>query len=139
MPKHTISGSFKINNKEEYYLSQQQLADGWRKILPRTNLVEVEKDGKTIKERKIHYNEVTLAQFPPYLFKYLESGKEFYYDSFFKFKVLKTEEDEKIMKLYNLLSKKYPSQEEKETIKTLGEFLESKNISGWMTIKASSH
>ena len=138
MPKHTISGSFKINNKEEHYLSQQQLAEGWRKILPRSNVVEVEKDGKVTKETKVHYNEVNLAQFPPYLFKYLESGKEFYYDSFFKFKVLKTEHDDTIMKLYQLLLKKYPSLKEQEEIKSLGEFLQSKNISGWMTIKASN-
>ena len=84
MPKHTIKGSFKINDKEEYYLSQQQLAEGWRKVLPRSNVVEIEKDGKVTKEHKVHYNELNLAQFPPYLFKYLESGKEFYYDGFYK-------------------------------------------------------
>lgn len=137
MPEHTISGSFKVNNKKEYYLSQQQLADGWRKVLPRSNMVETEKDGKTVKERQVHYNEVNLAQFPPYLFKYLKSGKEIYYDSFFKFKILRTEYDETIMKLYHLLSKKYPSKEEQDTIKTLNEFLKSNDITGWMTIKAS--
>ena len=138
MPEHTISGSFKVNNKKEHYLTQQQLADGWRKVLPRSNIVEIEKDGKTVKEHKIHYNEVNLVQFPPYLFKYLKSGKEIYYDSFYKFKILKTEHDDTIMKLYHLLLKKYPSTEELNTIKTLGEFLKSKDITGWMTIKATN-
>ena len=41
------------------------------------------------------------------------------------------------MKLFKLLNKKYPSVNEKNTIKSLGEFLKSKEISGWMTIKAS--
>ena len=105
MPKHTISGSFKVNDKVEYYLSQKELAEGWRKMLPARNMVETKKEDKVTKENKIHYNEVTLAQFPPYLFKYLSKEREFYYDSFFKFKVIKTEHDETIMKLYKLLNK----------------------------------
>jgi len=137
MLKHTINGSFKINNKEEHYPTQQQLADGWRKILPRNNIVEIENNEKIVKEHMIHYNEVNLAQFPPYLFKYLRSEKDIYYDGFFKFRVIKTEYDETMMKLYHLLCKKYHNKKEQETIKILCEFLQSHNISGWMIIKAS--
>ena len=89
MPKHTISGSFKVNDKVEYYLSQKELAEGWRKMLPAKKYGRDKKEDKVVNENKIHYNEVTLAQFPPYLFKYLSKEREFYYDSFSSLRLLR--------------------------------------------------
>ena len=145
MPKHAIRGHFNQNGKKMYYSSQQDLADGWRKVLPQRNMVEVElKDQKEVdgnlkkkKENKIMYNEVNLTEFPPHLYKKLNSKKEIYYDNFFKFKLLKTEHDDAIMTLYKKLQKKFPNEKEKLEIKELGELLESNNLSGWITIRAS--
>ena len=53
MPQHTIKGTFKVNDKVEHYLSQKDLAAGWRKLLPARNMVESKKDGKVVKENKV--------------------------------------------------------------------------------------
>ena len=42
------------------------------------------------------------------------------------------------MRLYKLLQLKYPTPDEKEEIRNVSEFLKSKELDGWMTIKASN-
>tara|TARA_B110000908_G_C10265933_1_gene463923 strand:- start:2176 stop:2622 length:447 start_codon:yes stop_codon:yes gene_type:complete len=147
MSAHAIRGHFKIKGKKHYYISQKELADGWRKILPKRNMVPIqeynnennenEKENK-VKENKIIYNEVTLAQFPPYLYKYLDESKDIYFDNFFKFRLIKTDQDDLILDLYKKLCKKYPNEKEKNDIYALGQILEINNSSSWITIKASN-
>ena len=147
MPTHAIRGHFNKNDKRIYYTSQNDLAEGWRVVLPQRNMVEVKSEKKENEENtetskrkfenKVMYNEVNLAQFPPHLFNKLNPKKEIYYDNFFKFKLLKTEHDDAILTLYKKLKKNYPNEKEKNEIKELGELLENNNISGWITIKAS--
>ena len=151
MSKHTISGKYFTKGKKHHYTNQQDIAYGWRKVLPSSNLViksteeTKNSEGKVIKKHhyknEIIYNEVTLAQLPPYLHRRLKNyndpqNEDIVYDKFFKFRVIKTAYDDMIKELYKLVEIKYPNQEVKNKIKDLTEVLESNGISGWLIIRA---
>tara|TARA_B110000977_G_C10988437_1_gene458914 strand:+ start:234 stop:698 length:465 start_codon:yes stop_codon:yes gene_type:complete len=151
MSKHTISGKFFINGKKHYYTSQQDLADGWRNVLPSSNFVETSTEefkditGKTVKKKKFRneeiYNEVTLAQLPPYLFsrvKNCQTNDNIVMDNFFKFRIIRTLQDDLIQELYKLVIIKYPSSSDKTKMKELVEVLELNDISGWLIIRAKN-
>jgi hypothetical protein len=151
MSKHTISGKFFIKDKKHYYTNQQDLASGWRIVLPSSNFViksteEIKNnEGDVFKKHKykndIIYNEVTLAQLPSYLHRRLKNdynpeNEDIVYDKFFKFRVIKTAYDDMIKELYKLVEIKYPNQEIRNKIKDLTNILESNGISGWLIIRA---
>lgn len=152
MSSYIIKGSYSVDNKKNYYLSQSDMADGWNIALPKRNMVETPESIKAYQKakkedpeslesfkreyvNKIIYNEVTLAQFPPHLFSCLDEDEEYYFDNFFKFKVIKTKYDDTIMDLVKLCQIRYPSVEEKSKMVELAEFLESNDITGWVTIR----
>ena len=147
MSSYTIKGSFMLEGKKHYYLSQSQLADGWKMVLPPSNKVETLESAKRFKEleegevckrefvNKILYNEVNLAQLPLHLVKKYKPSKEVYFDSFYKFKVVSTPHDEIILKLVSMFDIRYPRPEQKQEMADIAEFLESNDITGWVTIR----
>ena len=152
MSAYIIKGSYMVDNKKNYYSSQTDMAEGWRVALPKRNMVETpdsikkyqkaKKDGDDSLEHfkrefvnKIIYNEVTLAQFPPHMSHRYKEDEEYYFDNFFKFKVIKTKHDDIIMELIKMFQIKYPRPEEQAKMAELAEFLESNDITGWVTIR----
>ena len=98
------------------------------KVLPLSNRViksteeTTNSEGEVVKKHKfkndIIYNEVTLAQLPPYLHKYVKNEDDptndnIVFDNFFKFRVMRTLHDDMIRELFKLLQVKYPNQEER--------------------------
>jgi len=142
MSKHTIRGSFFVNGEKCFYPSQQELADGWRVVLPNYKRKKTENiSQKPRKKNKEIYNEVTLAQLPPHLYpKFLErnahSTNVTIYDGNFKFRVIETQYDDMIQELYKLVFVKNPSVNQKEKMRELVEVLEANHVSGWLIIRA---
>ena len=149
MSKHTISGKFFINGQKHYYTSQQELAEGWRKVLPSSNFVEIgteeSKDsaGKIVKKKKFRneeiYNEVTLAQLPPHLIGKVKSNQttnNIVMDNFFKFRIVRTLQDDLIQELHKLVKIKCPTLSNKNQMNELVEVLELNDISGWLITRA---
>lgn len=139
MQTHTIRGHFELRTKKgkNYYLNQTDLANNWKQILPMRNLVKSEEKDMEF-ENKMIYNEVNLAQFPPYMYYKIKSSKDIYFDNFFKFRLLKTEQDDLIKELYNLIQVDYPNLSQKKQMKELVHILEEYSIEGWVIIKAKN-
>lgn len=151
MSKHTIRGKFFVNGNKCYYPSQKEIAEGWRIVLPKRNMVvksteeSKDKEGNVVqKHTKVNkelYAEVTLAQLPPHLYSHFfrigDDVKEtIIFDNFYKFRVIKTQHDDMIQELYKLVLVRYPTVNQMKKMSELVEVLEANNISGWLLIRA---
>lgn len=163
-----ITGSFSVNYKKAQmgkgnllnidgesqeksinYTRQSALADGWRLVLPKRNMVKVVKGRGNDKvetfENKILTNEVVISQLPPHLFRNLPEkvsdgvlDGEVMFDKFYKFVIRATPHDSLMRELYNMLLVKYPSVEEKSKMKDIVDILESNEIDGWLVFRAKN-
>lgn len=148
-----ITGSFQktfysndVSNKKAvtkrfHYLTQDELTDGWKIVLPIRNMrYKKDKDGNDILDKNnkkfstnyIYTNEVTLAQLPEYLWKYVKNGVV--YHNFYKFVVKETPFDEDIKKL-NSLIKKLPDVDF-FSVNELVVKLEKNGVDGWLINRA---
>lgn len=128
-------GKFVLESFEDVVckpLTQEELADGWQLVLP-----------KSSKTQPIHHFSVTLAQLPPYLWRYYrkdfqEDGKEFFpiiKDGIYYYSVNQTKYDDVLRELFGLMNKRQPDRNE---VKRLLDQLENQ-VSGWLVIKARNY
>ena len=116
------------------YNTQNELADGWRIQLPKRNMRK-----KIIKDEikwynHLYTNEVTLAQLPEHLWNKITFNKV--RDRFFIFKIIKTDFDEEIKELFNLVTN-LPN--DINRMKELVNILNNNNITGWVLTRAENY
>ena len=127
-------------------LSQKDLANGWRQVLPfpKSTLKIIERNSKLI-NRKIKYyivQKINLSQLPEYLWNKLEINnlnENYKYksviDKVVKYNIIETPVDKEIIELKNILSS---NSNNFTRIIELLQILEDNNINGWIIIRAKS-
>ena len=140
--KNENLGKFKIrmktinNNKEEFdfdKISQEELADGWIQVLPR----------RSTYHPMYHFN-ISLAELPPYLWKYLNYHLLFNNDNDFVnikdkiyiYSIQKSEHDLHIYNLYIQLMNRYKNN---NIILELYNYCKENKINGWIMIKTKQY
>ena len=134
-------GKFKIlmktkNNKELFEfekLSQNELAEGWIQKLP-----------KKSKHQPVHHFNISLAELPPYLFKYisiyslLNNNIEFINikNKIFLYSIEKSDHNLMIYNLYLQLNNKYKNNNK---ILELYNYCKDNDIYGWIMIKTKEY
>jgi hypothetical protein len=128
------------NNKLTFVkpLSQNDLADEWRLVVPR-----IKRQNTTDMNQKylnnIYRSKVTLCQLPRHLWckrKNLRNGNIRITEKSHYYYVDKTNVDDEIITLERILSNPYDILY-KEKVNELLEVIKDNNITGWVTLKAS--
>lgn len=101
------------------FLSQEDIAEGW-------NIYIKKKKYKNLMETNIY-----LSQLPPQLWSKINNNT-YVIDRIFKYNLIKTEHDDKVLKLYEEIMHKYKNI---KLINELYKYCSSINISGWIMIK----
>jgi hypothetical protein len=133
-------GQFKVTmetgeGKKDYvvnYHSQEQLAEGWRHVLPKRH-----------RKTTVHHFSVFLSQLPPYLWKSLRTtinreGKEVYAhinDNIYTYSIRMSDSDDDIKAMFKELNKTIPNKVE---IKRLYTKLHNMKVRGWLMLKAET-
>ena len=101
-------------------LTQEDIADDWKTVI------------KKKKYKELIETEIKLYELPPHLWKQYNIDNDIIIDGPFKYKLIKTDYDDKILQLYNEINK-----ENKNIIliKELYEYCISINITSWLIIK----
>ena len=106
------------------FLSQEDIAEGWKIFFKRK------------KYKKNIETNIYLSQLPPHLWdKVNNSNNNIIVDKIFKYNLIRTQHDDKVLELYNEIKLNY-SQRNIDLIKELYKYCSSINISGWIMIKA---
>lgn len=110
------------------FLSQNDLADGWTTVVKR-------KKYNTILETTIY-----LSELPPHLWSQISlsnitDDKILVKDKAFKYNIIKTQHDDKVLELYNEINKEYYNLNK---IKELYNYCKHNNIAGWIMIKTET-
>ena len=127
-------------------LSQKELANGWRQVLPypKTIVKVVEKNSKLINRSIKQYivQKINLSQLPEYLWNKLEINdlnENYKYksiiDKVVKYNIIATPVDGEIIELKNILSS---NNNNLTRIIELLQILEDNNINGWLIIRTKS-
>lgn len=123
-----------VDNKLKYFvvsqLTQDELADGWKLILPT-------KRGYST----VHHFSVYLSQLPSYLwpkvnFNTRNTESNYYnkiHDKIYEYSVKKSKHDNDVLRLYRELNKVSPN---KQLIDYLYHSLEVNHVKGWLMIRA---
>lgn len=133
-------GQFKVvmessEGKQEHvinYPTQEELADGWRRVLPKRH-----------RKTTVHHFSVFLSQLPPYLWKslrttYNREGKEVYApikDNIYSYSIRMSDSDDDIKALYKELNKILPNKKE---VTHLYNKLTTSKVRGWIMHKAEA-
>ena len=132
-------GKFKVkikysngNKYEQEFakLSQEELADGWIQVLPRINKIN-----------EIHHFNISLAELPPHLWKYLnltsllnnDDNIITISDKIFRYSIQKIEHNIIIYNLYLEINSRYGNNNK---ILELYNYCKNNKIHGWIMIKA---
>jgi hypothetical protein len=109
-------------------LTQQELADGWKLILPRPN-----------KNSVFHHFNVYLSQLPSHLWNKLHYFNNEYYDDvddkIYTYSVRKSLSDPLLFKLNKLLNVPYSQFYHYDKLKTLYDELYKNHVKGWIMIR----
>jgi hypothetical protein len=112
-------------------LTQHELSDGWRLVLPRQT-----------KKSYVHHFSIYLSQLPPHLWSKLRSSNmkmENYNtikDNIYHYTVKKSNSDEALVELYHELMKTTPN---KEVVTSCYSELEESSVKGWIMLKAKRY
>jgi len=119
-------------------LSQNEIADGWRLVVPRIkkrNTVDI--NSKFL--NNIYRSKVNLCQLPKHLWtkrKTLRNGNIRATEASHHYYIEKTNVDDEIILLEEILDKPYDICNS-EKVSELLDIIKDNNINGWITIKAS--
>jgi hypothetical protein len=111
-------------------LTQEEIADGWKQVLPKAH-----------PSVKTHQFKIYLSQLPPHLWGKIKWNNDIIdtypliYDRIYKYTVKKTNFDLDILQLYNHINRKYIVYDE---LKKQVKYLQSNNVKGWLMLKALS-
>jgi hypothetical protein len=134
-------GQFYVDDVVISPLNQEELADGWRLVLPKSN-----------PSNKQHMFTVQLSQLPEHLWRHVNTNRtykservnsndekesETYYmpisDGIYTYNVKVSEHDHLLFELFNLIASRNPNIEQ---IRTAIENLEQFRVKGWLMIRA---
>lgn len=148
-----MSENGKVTTHTVNPLSQQELSNGWRLVLPKKRMINVsfEKDGDNKKIRKTNesFFKINLAQLPPHLFskcKQVYRRNNFIQytarDNCYVYIVQPTPVDEEIKKLIKYLelyenNSCNVTEEHLQDIKECVNLLNENEIRGWVLLKVS--
>lgn len=118
-------------------LTQDELADGWKTVMPKTTIV---KNGEHIYKNPIHHWSISLSQLPPHLWResfidYDYHGHEYYpviKNGIYHYSINGSEYDNMIRELYDEIQKPVFDY---VMIKSLVSALEGK-VNGWIMVRA---
>lgn len=111
-------------------LSQEEIADGWKQVLPKAH-----------PSTKTHQFKIYLSQLPPHLWGKIKWNTDIIEtypqisDRIYKYTIKKTKYDLHILQLYNHINQKYISFDE---LQKQVNYLQSNHIKGWVILKALS-
>ena len=111
-------------------LSQEEIAAGWKQVLPKAH-----------PSTKTHQFKIYLSQLPPHLWGKIKWNTDIIEtypqisDRIYKYTVKKTKYDLHILQLYNHINQKYISFDE---LQKQVNYLQSNHIKGWVILKALS-
>ena len=144
-------GSFTVDvNGEEVVvnpLSQKELADGWRLVLPKvkSRRVTLSHGNRKIIKYKKNYKifRINLSQLPEHLWSVLNSKYEdgqyshsVAKDNMYLYIVKETPVDKEIRQLYDYFCYKNYTTEDLEDMRNLVTVLEDNNVTGWVLLRA---
>jgi hypothetical protein len=126
-------GQFVVNDVVVSPLNQEELADGWRMVLPEPK-----------KSTKQHFFNIQLSYLPDHLWERLNTKQTYkdeqdvtYYnpivDKIYTYNVKVSDYDNLLFELFNVVSSKYPNVEQ---VRSLVENLEQLRVKGWLMIRA---
>jgi hypothetical protein len=133
-PNHFFVYNIKACKYDEIkYISQYDLAEGYRQILPKCN-------SKNIKKKKlINHFSITLCFLPEYLWKELKYDGENYkviQDGITLYSIVETNQDEIMKNLYNEIIKRFPN---KLVINHLINELDESQYSSWLILRSKKY
>lgn len=111
-------------------LSQEEIADGWKQVLPKAHLTT-----------KTHQFKIYLSQLPPHLWGKVKWNTDIIdtypliSDRIYKYTVKKTKYDLEILQLYNHINQKYIIF---DTLQKQVNYLQSNHVKGWLIMRALS-
>jgi hypothetical protein len=111
-------------------LSQEEIADGWKQVLPKPHPAT-----------KTHQFKIYLSQLPPHLWGKIKWNTDIIdtypliSDRIYKYTVKKTKYDLYILQLYKHINQKYIDFDE---LQKQVEYLQSNHVKGWVIMKALS-
>jgi hypothetical protein len=111
-------------------LTQEEIADGWKQVLPKAH-----------PSVKTHQFKIYLSQLPPHLWGKIKWNNDIIdtypliSDRIYKYTVKKTNFDLDILQLYNHIIHKHIVYDE---LKNQVKYLQSNNVKGWVMLKALS-
>jgi hypothetical protein len=111
-------------------LSQEEIADGWKQVLPKARLTT-----------KTHQFKIYLSQLPPHLWGKIKWNTDIIdtypliSDRIYKYTVKKTKYDLYILQLYKHINQEYIDFNE---LQKQVEYLQSNHVKGWVIMKALS-
>jgi len=127
--KVLYSNDSKFVEQTVNHLTQEEIADGWQLAMPRLQ-----------RYSELHHFSIYLSQLQPHLWPKLvethyngETRYELINDSFYQYTIKPSKNDDKIKKLFELISKSSP---DIKLIKPLYKNLEEQRIKGWIMLKA---
>lgn len=126
-------GQFVVKDVVVSPLNQEELADGWRMVLPESK-----------SSTKQHFFNIQLSHLPEHLWERLNKNKTYkdeqnvtYYnpvvDKIYTYNVKISEYDNLLFELFNVVTSKYPNVEQ---VRSLVENLEQLRVKGWLMIRA---
>lgn len=133
-----------MNNKSNTFvkpLSQNELAQGWKLVVPRMKRVRKEQvdelGNNTVRvSSNVYRSKINLSQLPGYLWHKVKDGKTRITDKAHHYYIEPSSVDNEIKKLVGLLSRPY-SVENTEQVKSLLEVLQENDVYGWPVIVAT--
>ena len=128
-------GQFVVNDVVVSPLNQEELADGWRMVLPESK-----------PSTKQHFFNIQLSHLPEHLWERLNTEKTYknaneqnvtYYnpivDKIYTYNVKVSEFDNLLFELFNVVTSNYPNVEQ---LRNLVENLDQLRVKGWLMIRA---
>lgn len=143
IPKRKPNHFFVYNKKENKYdeikyISQKELADGFRQVIPNIT-INKKKELNINNKRKhlINHFSVTLCFLPEYLWLYLKYNGESYKtirDGLTLYTIVETNQDDIMKQLFNEMSKLCP---DKLVVEYLVNELDESQHSSWLVIRSN--
>jgi hypothetical protein len=142
IPKRKPNHFFVYNKKDNKYneikyISQQDLADGFRQVIPNINISK----NKELKDNKrkhlINHFSVTLCFLPEYLWKrlyYEGEGYKTIKDGLTLYSIVETNQDDIMKQLFNEMSKRFP---DNMVVEHLVNELDESQHSSWLVIRSN--
>lgn len=139
-PNHFFVFDIKNNKYNEIkYISQTELAQGFRQVLPRFSITKKKESNNNKRKYLINHFSVTLCFLPEYLWKRLKYDGESYKtinDGNTLYSIVETNQDELMNNLFNEMKKYSP---DRIVIEHLVNELDESQHTSWLIIRSNQY